>query len=143
MKHIRLFEGFSIEDFYTPLKVDDYYEKVRESIPFVKKDIKYLASLLYSSYSYELVVYIPKLTVSKKIYNHGILVSKKDVSEGMLDKVKYIVSDRSSSKKGFQIHALNDDYFTISIGNQDGSNEHYLCDQMEGLLKVLKDKKII
>ena len=62
----------------------------------------------------------------------------------MFDNVKEIVSYTSPSKKGFSIVALSDDYFTINIGSQDGSsNKYYLCDQMDGLLKKLKDKEVI
>lgn len=138
MKHIKLFEGFSTEDFYTPLEADDYYDKVKENIPFARKDIKYLTSLFYSFYSYFIVISVPN-----RIYDHSTLVSKEDISVDMFDNVKEIVSYTSPSKKGFSIVALSDDYFTINIGSQDGSNKYYLCDQMDGLLKVLKDKEVI
>ena len=144
MIHIKLFEGFSTEDFYTPLEADDYYDKVRQSIPFARKDIKYLTSLFYSFYSYFIVISVPRLTTNNKIYDHSTLVSKEDISVDMFDNVKEIVSYTSPSKKGFSIVALSDDYFTINIGSQDGSsNKYYLCDQMDGLLKKLKDKEVI
>jgi len=136
MIHIKLFEGFSTEDFYTPLEADDYYVKVKESIPFIRKDIKYLTFLFYSFYSYFIVISVPSSL-------HQYLVSKEDMSVDMFDNVKEIVSYTSPSKKGFSIVALGDDYFTINIGSQDGSNKYYLCDQMDGLLKVLKDKEVI
>lgn len=143
MIHIKLFEGFSTEDFYTPLEADDYYVKVKESIPFTRKDIKYLTYLFYSFYSYFIVISVPRLSTNNSIYDHSTLVSKEDMSVDMFDNVKEIVSYTSPSKKGFSILALGDDYFTINIGSQDGSNKYYLCDQMDGLLKVLKDKEVI
>ena len=83
MKHIKLFEGFSTEDYYKPLEGDDYFEKVRMSVEnhcfFSRKDIKYLMSLFYSTYPlYKMVVIEPRLGKGGQMYDHQLLVSKEE-----------------------------------------------------------------
>jgi hypothetical protein len=36
-----------------------------------------------------------------------------------------------------------DEYFDVEIGVMGSKRKHYRCDQFDGLLKLLKDKKII
>lgn len=46
--------------------------------------------------------------------------------------------------KGYQIHSYDDDYFTCSINDEWGNvEEYYECDQIEGLIELLKDKGVI
>ena len=153
MIHIKLFEGFSTEDYYQPLENDDYYENVREmgKCFFSRKDIKYLMSLFYSTYPlYNMVVVEPRLGKKGQMYDHQLLVSKDDADfKGeMLDNVLSIVSYTTPSSIGFSIIPVEDDYFVVNIDmfsktTRKNNNQYYLCDQMGGLMKLFKDKGIL
>jgi len=48
----------------------------------------------------------------------------------------------------FEIFQLPDDWFLVlervcTFENGDGINKYYKCDQFDGLVKLLKDKKVI
>jgi len=155
MIHIKLFEGFSTEDYYKPLEGDDYFEKVRMSVEnhcfFSRKDIKYLMSLFYSTYPlYNIVVIEPRFGKGGQMYDHQLLVSKYDADfKGeMLDSVVTIVSYTTPSSIGFSISPVEDDYFVVNIDMfyktaRKNNNRYYLCDQMGGLMKLFKDKGIL
>jgi hypothetical protein len=66
----------------------------------------------------------------------------------MLDSVVTIVSYTTPSSIGFSITPVEDDYFVVNIDMfsktaRKNNNRYYLCDQMEGLMKLFKDKGIL
>lgn len=144
MIHIKLFEGFSTEDYYQEIEPYDYFEKIKNKCFFSRKDIKYLMSLFNSTYPlYNMGVIEPR-------YEHQLLVHKDDAdfNDMMLDSVIIIVSYTTPSNIGFSITPVEDDYFVINVDmfsktKIKNNNKYYLCDQMDGLMKLFKDKGIL
>ena len=137
MKHIRLFEGFrfNTEDYYTNIDSATYDELLSDTINMTNKDIEIITKDLKYEWDEDIVGRIP-----------GV----KDIRSKVL-----VIFPESGS---LTINKLDDDWFIVRISsirdvnfqkyrwNQPDEDEgitYYKCDQWEGLLMLLKDKKVI
>lgn len=133
LKHIK--ERFESEDYYTELIFSEYHELKLNSnknrIYFKKRNIKYLMSVL-KNIPYDLTVYHSSIHI-------------KDITEEVLDKVNDIHKAQIIGQWEdyyFSISEIEDDYFIANIVINYVS-KYYKCDQIEGVIKLLKDMKII
>ena len=111
MKHIRLFEGFSNDEYYTTIDSATYDELSDNTINMTNKDIEIITK---------------DLKYAKDIHS----------------KVLVIFPESGSMR----INKLDDDWFIVRISSiRDVKSwpfcfQKYKCDQIEGLLTLLKDK---
>jgi hypothetical protein len=120
MKHIRLFEGFrfNTEDYYTNIDSATYDELLSDTINMTNKDIEIITKDLKYEWDEDIVGRIP-----------GV----KDIRSKVL-----VIFPESGS---MTINKLDDDWFIVRITSIKNVNfQKYKCDQIEGLLKFLKDK---
>jgi hypothetical protein len=120
MKHIRLFEGFrfNTEDYYTNIDSATYDELLSDTINMTNKDIEIITKDLKYEWDEDIVGRIP-----------GV----KDIRSKVL-----VIFPESGS---MTINKLDDDWFIVRISSiRDVNFQKYKCDQIEGLLKFLKDK---
>jgi len=128
MKHIRLFEGFNTDEYYIKITFDEYSDLRDES-----------------SEGYDcLLTDKEKLWIEKNLpiecwqySSNEDIVETSDVSRD----IAIGASSNGSGKFRF-LYKLEDDYF-VCILNEDEGITYYKCDQWEGLLMLLKDKKVI
>ena len=116
MKHIRLFEGFrfNTEDYYTNIDSATYDELLSDTINMTNKDIEIITKDLKYEWDEDIAGRIP-----------GV------------NKVLVIFPESGS----MTINKLDDDWFIVRISSiRDVNFQKYKCDQIEGLLKFLKDK---
>ena len=116
MKHIKLYEGFETNEYYT--KIDTYNDLLSDTIDITDKDI----SIITKDLKYE---YIHTYQTNGSVHAHKVLV----------------IFPESGS---LTINKLDDEWFIVmitSIKNARCSVDFtkYKCDQIEGLLKLLKD----
>jgi hypothetical protein len=120
MKHIRLFEGFrfNTEDYYTNIDSATYDELLSDTINMTNKDIEIITKDLKYEWDEDIVGRIP-----------GV----KDIRSKVL-----VIFPESGS---LTINKLDDDWFIVRGSSiRDVNFQKYKCDQIEGLLKFLKDK---
>ena len=128
MKHIRLFEGFNTEDYYTTIDSATYGELLSDTINMTNKDIEIITKDIKYEWDEDIVGRIAG----------GFLFSVKDIRSKVL-----VIFPESGS---MTINKLDDDWFIVRISSirrffpGDVNFQKYKCDQIEGLLKLLKDK---
>ena len=117
MKHIRLFEGFETNEYYTKIDTNTYNDLLSDTINMTNKDISIITKDLKYEWDEDIVGRIP-----------GV----KDIRSKVL-----VIFPESGS---LTINKLDDEWFIVritSIKNVDFTK--YKCDQIEGLLMLLKN----
>jgi len=123
MKHIRLFEGFrfNTEDYYTNIDSATYDELLSDTINMTNKDIEIITKDIKYEWDEDICGYL------------GRIPGVKDIRSKVL-----VIFPESGS---MTINKLDDDWFIVRISSiRDINFQKYKCDQIEGLLKFLKDK---
>ena len=155
MKYLKLYESFT-EKMYHPL-VEDRYDYENYQSPkwnYEKIDIKKLVKE-FSDWKF----YISPSDIRKGRYSLFIVTSDTKLDWLCWDKKerkKFIKvsnpEDYNISKilitgpniKGYQVHDYEDEYFKCMVNDTWGNTEElYKCDTIDGLIQLLKDKKII
>lgn len=117
MKHLKLFEGYS-DKFYSEITEGEFYDLsnfISSENSFISLENKYISKLIKFGF---------------RVEKGGFICS---------DDVKWMFKDNIC------IYQLEDDYFIVSI-SEHINNPHikyYKCDQFDGLIKLLKDKRFI
>lgn len=145
MRHLKLFkEGFNTEDFYKKVNREEYHQKAgsdtddsNNRISFDTTDITSLEEMFIDSdYKYRL----GKGTTNNQ--NH------EDRDYTYLKLSKYTEKVKSE----LFIFKVPDDYFIVFWVKETESksrkgtivdNQYYICDQINGVIKLLSDKNII
>ena len=130
MNHIKLFESF--DSFYKKLDVSNpdwssFEESGYINTRFTKEELKRILPLIFGDYDHNIDIHNLRI-------NGDILPARLRSDE----KGKYTL----------KILSLNDEYYGVVISSRVKNTftfkpEAYVCDQFEGLLKLLKDKGII
>ena len=120
MKHIKLFESFETDDYYTEITNDEYNFFRDSFISMSKSDSYKLKTVISGDYHIEeKELDEPKISY---FYCREILPGTKFV------KVPNI----------FTIVKVEDDWFLVYI-----SDHFYKCDQIDGLIKFLKNEGLV
>jgi len=110
MRHIKLFEAFGTDDYYKEITHEEY-DSLRDSFINIPKSESYkLESLISDDYNAE----------KQQVRNISYLLCRKKVRGGI---------------NPFTIVKLEDDWYLVYMEDQ-----FFKCDQLEGLIKLLKDK---
>jgi hypothetical protein len=141
MKHIRLFEGFSNDEYYIKITLEDYLILRSESSEgydcllsdreklWIEKNLP-IKSMCWQ-YSWHEDIF-PDSTI--KIW---------DVARDIAIGASY------GSGTVISIYKIEDDYFLCSLNEDDNIRgiksgmQYYKCDQWEGFIMLLNDKKVI
>jgi hypothetical protein len=122
---LRTFENYSSDSFYRKIEVEDFIDYFEKFVNFTPRNFLKLKSIL------EPHVVMGKSDIASSEYmNHRI-------QRG------YFHINRGSE---IDIYELPDEYWIILLDLTDHgskSYERYLCDQWDGVIKLLKDHKII
>jgi hypothetical protein len=118
MRWIKLFEGFGRDEYYTELSYDEYNNEIdkinrQEVVEFSKEEVREIGSNLFPKYQ---VTHLFDL----------IVINKRDG-------VKF--------SRCVTCQKCQDEWYVCRI--EMPGLRCYKCDQLEGFLKLLKDKKII
>jgi hypothetical protein len=141
MKHIKLFmESFSNEEYYTPVSRHAYDNCNRDifenftsdEIKFFKNNDKFICAFLYKD-------------IVKNPYTFKRIDDTKEDnfdSNFVLSHLQSGLVARENRDYIFSVYKMKDEYYMVRIflGEID---EYYKCDQWEGFIQLLKDKKII
>ena len=128
MKHIRLFEGFNTDDYFQHIDNNDWWDNRDEQIEMSYNTIKKICGL-FSNWNIE---------VDDNMY---IILDNQNVS---IKNYEYTIN----------LYEVDDEYFYVNVTRQyiwfdiyypnGGSFEYsYKCDQLEGVIKFLKNENII
>ena len=128
MKWIRLFEGFNTDEYYVKITFDEYLDLESESSEGYDCLLSDREKLWIEE---NLPVEYWQDSNNEDIVGSGRL--RRDIAIG--------VSSNGSGKFLF-LYKIEDDYFLCGL-NEDEGITYYKCDQWEGLLMLLKDKKVI
>lgn len=123
MKHIKLYEGFETNEYYTKIDTNTYNDLLSDTINMTNKDISIITKDLKYEWDEDIVGRILPL---------NFLEGVKDIRSKVL-----VIFPESGS---LTINKLDDEWFIVmitSIKNVDFTK--YKCDQIEGLLMLLKD----
>jgi hypothetical protein len=133
MKWLKLFEGF---------ETDDYYVKIEDTS--VVDDYKFFDQMIDFSDILKVKPMV-NMDVDSKICNIN-------PPGGTLIRYLYL-EERGDGIESYSIYKLDDDWYYVQVekyypdidsGEMEfESMEWYKCDQLEGLIKFLKDKNII
>jgi len=157
MIHIKLFEGFNTDDYYKEISEDDFYDMVMDGIDS-NSELEDIG-----------LDYFEKLKTYKTDMNIRLNTSSRISS--VIEKVVRIISIDSTSVKFksqgerlrelekrphlgyyFEVYGFTDEWFLVYFEDWSRSNnkvdsllnqKYYKCDQMDGLIKFLKDKNIL
>jgi hypothetical protein len=127
MKHIRLFEGFNTDDYYQHIDSNDWWDNRYERIEMSYNTIKKICGL-FSNWNIEVDdnMYIIK--------NNMISTDNQNVSIKNYD---YTIN----------LYEVDDEYFYVNVTRRYPNGESfeysYKCDQLEGVIKFLKNENII
>ena len=125
MKYLKLFEGFSTDEYYvelTPAEHDDLCEGISGENTF-GNDCGRLLKILVDN------------DLNPFVYN-GIKWVKWDGKNSKIESI------RSSNFK-VRVYPLPDDYYLVEREDEYYEMKFYKCDQMEGVIKLLKDLDVI
>jgi len=164
MKHLKLFEEANDNLYYRKLTWDEQnYEWVggftsdrRHTWCFNKKDVLKVVSYfkdwdfyIKPCYKDKFELFILSEGTSLKWFCPDPKERKKIIGLDSTELAYLHISDifiGGRMMPGYralaEIHSYDDDYFTCSI-NDTNVDEFYECDQIEGLIKLLKDKGVI
>jgi len=120
MKHIKLFEGFDNDDYFQHIDNDDWWDNRDEQIEMSYNTIKKICGL-FSNWDIE------------------------------VDNNMYILDNQNVSIKNYEytinLYEVDDEYFYVNVTRRYPNGESfeysYKCDQLEGLIKFLKNENII
>jgi phage protein U len=129
MKYLKLFEGFSTEDYYvelTPAEHDDLCEN---------NYWRWNSNTTFGNDAKRLIKILVDNDLDPSVYN-GIKWVK---WEGKDIKIESI---RCSSNK-VVIYPLLDDYYLVEYQDEYYEMKFYKCDQIDGVIRLLKDLDVI
>ena len=155
MKWIKMFEGFD-DNLYSQVDIDFFSGDIPNwnyEMSDIKKLIKEFntgwtffikqCDLPFKKDKYELLIVTENTTLEWLCWdkNERKRFNKVDNPQ------EYNISDiliTGSGIKGYQIHDYDDEYFKCMINDIWGNTEElYKCDTIDGVIKLLKDKKVI
>jgi len=135
MKHIRLFEGFSNDEYYVKITFEEYCDLRDES-----------------SEGYDcLLTDKEKLWIEENLpVEYWKCNNNEDIPPPTRLRDIAIGSSSNGSGKFLFLYKIEDDYFLCGLNEDEvplslslQGITYYKCDQWEGLLMLLKDKKVI
>lgn len=122
MKHLRLFEGFSDEDYFRYVDNDEWWDNRDERIEMSSRTIDFISGL-FSNWNLWIDDNLDMISVD----NHNIREKNYD----------YMV----------KVYEVEDEYFYVEVvryyPNGGTFTYCYKCDQLEGLERFLKSEHII
>jgi hypothetical protein len=137
MKHIKLYEAFNQSDYYINI-TEPEYDKLMYGIQFGYQEGE-IDSTNRDVFTSREVDFINKLTSDKDYLWVSFWERADDVSTDSFDEsVRVALTYRDDN---IYITKIEDGYFLINFSNN--INQLYKCDQFEGLVRFLKDKKVI
>ena len=137
MKHIKLYEAFNQSDYYINI-TEPEYDKLMYGIQFGYQEGE-IDSTNKDVFTSREVDFINNLTSYKDYLWVSFWERADDVSTDSFDEsVRVALTYHGDS---IYITKIEDGYFIVNFGNN--INQLYKCDQFEGLVRFLKDKKVI
>ena len=138
MKHIKYIrEAFNQSDYYINI-TEPEYDKLMYGIQFGYQEGE-IDSTNRDVFTSREVDFINKLSSDKDYLWISFWERADDVSTDSFDEsVRVALTYRGDN---IYITKIEDGYFLINFGNN--INQLYKCDQFEGLVRFLKDKKVI
>ena len=118
MKYLKLFENKS--EYYFQINQRQYVYLRKEAIDMEESNINKIIPVNYKPSSITDQETYYKLAVQFPIH----------------------IWIRPSSGKYLHIHQCRDEYFIVSVDYAAAPPQHYKCDQIDGVLQLLKDKRI-
>lgn len=118
MRHLKLFENLN-DKYYTEISAEDFYSNeglLGKRDFFTDREMKWFRS------------------------NTEILSTSRQRREDPNEIYSINGRSRRGNRISFTIYRIEDDYYGVSLGSE---FKLWKCDQWEGLMKFLKDKKII
>jgi len=137
MKHIKLYEAFNQSDYYINITEPEYDKLMYGTqLGYQEGEIDSTNKDVFTSRE---VDFINNLTSYKDYLWVYFWERADDVSTDSFDEsVRVALTYRGDN---IYITKIEDGYFLINFGNN--INQLYKCDQFEGLVRFLKDKKVI
>ena len=145
MIHIKLFEGFETDDYYKEISEDDFYDMVMDGI-----DSNSELEDIGLDYFEKLKTYKTDMNIR---LNKGNRISSVRIISIDSTGVKFRSQGerlRELEKRPhlgyyFEVYGFTDEWFLVYFEDWSRSNiiTYYKCDQMDGLIKFLKDKNIL
>ena len=145
MIHIKLFEGFGTDDYYKEISEDDFYDMVMDGI-----DSNSELEDIGLDYFEKLKTYKTDMNIR---LNKGNRISSVRIISIDSTGVKFRSQGerlRELEKRPhlgyyFEVYGFTDEWFLVYFEDWSRSNiiTYYKCDQMDGLIKFLKDKNIL
>jgi hypothetical protein len=139
MKHIRLFEGFSNDEYYTKIDTNTYNELLSDTINMTNKDISIITKDLKYEWDEDIVGRIPGV---KDIRSKVLVIFPESgsLTINKLDDEWFIVRITSIKNVDFTKAVITDSGKRYDPELWLADKSKYKCDQIEGLLMLLKDK---
>jgi hypothetical protein len=137
MKHIKLYEAFNQSDYYINITEPEYDKLMYGTqLGYQEGEIDSTNKDVFTSRE---VDFINNLTSYKDYLWVSFWERADDVSTDSFDEsVRVALTYRGDN---IYITKIEDGYFIVNFMNN--INELYKCDQFEGLVRFLKDKKVI
>jgi hypothetical protein len=130
VKYIKEYNLFSENGYYKEVSIGDFYNyqnNVEYYIAMSQKNIDDLFKILKDNVR-DLQIVSHNDSKDHKLTRYIQFMNKK------IDTIYY---------NGVTILEIEDYYFKVIIGLGKGSNNYYICDQIDGVIELLKDKKIL
>lgn len=139
MKHLKKFNESKVDKLYRRIRYNDGNIEFGES--FTSKKRNTLDKLLIQMDS-------RVLTEIKKYKTDHIIGYKESGWYDSKDQIKYI---QAYNRRSFEIYIRNvyeiyevvDNYYFVIEQTKERRNTYWICDQLDGLIEFLKDKKVI
>jgi hypothetical protein len=150
MKHLKLFEGYLDQPQYWEIERDDFDDEIESDFILTGVEMDQIFIDRLKKFGFKL---------SEVRYDHGPLSVPPEGMTSMYkthykNRLKYhllsfvSMGSYSSNKIEISIFQIEDEYFLVKamVSGKVGEKTEYLywkCDQFDGLIKFLKDKKLI
>jgi hypothetical protein len=153
MKYLKLFEGY-LDRYYTEIPEDEFYEIFRSGIDSSHELVDIGLDYFERLKSYETDMNIRYNLLRPDVQCHYIYPAAAKTVKGIL--IDSSVKFRSQGERlreiekrpylgyYFEIYGFSDEWFLVKFEDCCSIEVvYYKCDQMEGLIRLLKDKNVI
>ena len=136
MIYLKRFNENNKSDYYNQMEEDDFYQ-----IHFIKVDRKYLEQLKKEKTNHNIKYVRDPDSDEQQMIIVGETPNSKFKSQSQ--RSSYL-SDKPEYLLEFEIYEMSDEWFVVCILNiETFAYTYYKCDQWDGVIQLLKDKKLI
>lgn len=131
MIHIKLFEGFGTEDYYTEISLDDEEDFMQQKTEEEdsKRVFRLLSNMLENS----------EYDIELRSWRNEIFISNRAHPPYQADSVRVWVICTGDEYYNVRYDDETNPPYGLTVINK----SYYKCDQIDGLKKLLKDKNIL